>query len=363
MNNKTRRGRNMGIRLLTTVSLLIVGSIVGYLALGDREESETAAPVISQKEAQPTPTPSTAPPHEKEMEKLPKYLSPYTGEEISKETRENIPFMVIIENSRASRPQSGLSEADIIYETMAEGGIPRFIAVFHSSSPKEIGPVRSARPYFLTLAKEYNLPFGHCGGSAEALDIIKDEKLMSMNEFSYGGYYWRDDSRKAPHNLYTSADKLRRLITNKSMIQVPASSLIFNMDSWNKSLASAENVDLKLSPYYSTSYSYKDGLYYKYMDGIIATDKSNGKELTASNIVIQTTDIKILDDYGRLDIKLAGAGTGYVISGGKCINVIWSKADDKSPTVLKDEKGNAIALTPGKTWWHIADNNLKLEIK
>jgi hypothetical protein len=361
---KRRKKRNMVIRLLTTVSLLIVGSVVGYLTLAGKGNPETSAPVINQQEVKPTPTSTvTPPPPPKEEVKVPQYISPYTGEELTKEALENIPFMVIVENSRAARPQSGLTEADIIYETMAEGGIPRFLAIFHSSTPKEIGPVRSARPYFLSLAKEYNLPFGHCGGSAEALDTIKQESLMSMNEFSFGGYYWRDNTRKAPHNLYTSAEKLRRLITNKKMIQQPVSSLSFNKSSWEGNLAAAVNVNLKLSPYYSTSYRYKDGHYYKYMDGEIAKDKANGKEISTSNIVIQITDIKRQDDYGRLDIKQVGEGTGYVISDGKYIKINWSKADEKSPTLLRDEKGKAVNLLPGKTWWHIADNTLKLEFK
>lgn len=88
-------------------------------------------------------------PYDFDMEELSlETLSPYTGNILESDSIDNIPFMCIIENSRAARPQSGLSEADIVYETMAEAGIPRFLAVFYENSPEVIGPVRSVRPYF-----------------------------------------------------------------------------------------------------------------------------------------------------------------------------------------------------------------------
>ena len=360
---KRKKKKNISVRLFTTLSLLITGSIVGYMALGSKEKTqEVSAPVVNQQSQEPA-TKAEPPKESPAAEKPVTYLSPYTGEELSKETLESIPFMVIVENSRAARPQSGLSDADIVYETMAEGGVPRFLALFHSSSAKEIGPVRSARPYFISLAKFYNVPFAHCGGSAEALETINKENLMSLNEFTNGGYYWRDNSRKAPHNLYTSSEKLNKLITNKKYIQASSSQLKFNKDFWQESYPTAQRLDIKLSPYYSTSYNFAEGLYYKNMDGQKIEDKNTGNQLTASNIVIQVTDIKTLDSYGRLDIRQTGTGIGYVFSNGKYLKITWNKADDKSPTVLKDEKGREVSLSPGKTWWHLADNKVKLEIK
>lgn len=367
MNNSYKRRRkkkNMNLRLFATLSLLITGSIVGYVKLGDgKNSSELTAPVINQQVEQQSNQPDNkSNSTNNDIKKPTANISPYTGEEISKEAMENIPFMVVVENSRAARPQSGLSDADIVYETMAEGGVPRFLALFHSSNAKEIGPVRSARPYFLTLAKTYNLPFAHCGGSAEALSTIKKENLMSMNEINYGGYYWRDNSRKAPHNLYTSAEKLRRLITNKDYIQQPSFSVSFDKNFWQENLSSAQKINMKLSPYYSTSYDYKDGLYYKNMDNQKIDDKNTGNQLSAANIVIQITDIKALDDFGHLEIRQIGEGTGYILSNGKYIKMTWSKSDEKAPTLLKDEQGNAISLSPGKTWWHITDSKATIEI-
>ncbi|MFL0266614.1 DUF3048 domain-containing protein [Candidatus Clostridium radicumherbarum] len=286
------------------------------------------------------------------------YFSAYTGEEVDKSTYDNISFMAIIENSKDARPQSGLSGADIVYETMAEGGIPRFIALFQKNNPSKIGPIRSARPYFLNISKEYSLPFAHCGYSDEAKAMIENEKLMSLNEFTYGKYYSRDTVRKAPHNLYTSAENLRKLITEKDYIKPSTVKLTFNKDFWaSDSLLTANSVSLNLNKYYKTDYIYKEGKYYKSMDGKASTDKENNAPITAINIIIQITDIKLQKDNQHLDISLVGEGNGYVISNGKCTKMKWSKKNLTSQTAIKDENGLNIPLAPGNTWWHIIDKS------
>lgn len=292
-----------------------------------------------------------------------RYFAPYTGEEVDENTFKNIPFMAIIENSKDARPQSGLCEADIVYETMAEGGIPRFVGLYQKNTPAKIGPIRSARAYFLNISKEYSLPFAHCGYSDEAKGMIENEKLMSLNEFFYGKYYWRDTQRVAPHNLYTSAEKIRQAVLQKGYIKPSTIRLSFNENFWNSdSLEAASSVTLKLNRYYETDYNFKDGKYYKTMDGINSTDKETNKPITAENIVIQYTDIKLQADNQHLDITLVGEGSGFVISNGKYIKMKWSKKDMNSQTTLKDENGLNIPFSPGNTWWHIIDKSNSVEI-
>lgn len=294
-----------------------------------------------------------------------KYYAPFTGEVVDGKAYNNIPFMTIIENSKQARPQSGLVDADIVYETMAEGGIPRFIALFQKNSPKKIGPVRSARAYFINIAREYNLPFAHCGGSYEALDMIEaDSKYMSLNEFALTGFFWRENDRKAPHNLYTSADKIRKASSVRSYVKPTNIRLKFDENFFNNSsMNNASSVKLNLNKYYNTNYVYKDGKYYKYMDEVQSVNKEDNRPIAVSNIVIQRTAIKKKSENKLMDIKLVGEGTGYVISNGKYIKINWSKADEDSQTLLKDENGNEISLSPGNTWWHIIDESSSVEIK
>lgn len=291
-------------------------------------------------------------------------LSPYTGEPVDEKTYKNTAVMAIIENSNDARPQSGLVDADIVYETMAEGGIPRFIALFQKNSPAKIGPIRSARPYFINIAREYNLPFGHCGYSDEAKSMIEKNKLMSINEFFFTGFYWRDRDRKAPHNLYTSAKRLRDAAASRGYITEAKAKPNFNKGFWESTSHSmASSLNLKLNKYYSTSYIYKDGKYYKSMNNIDSLNKEDNKPIAVSNIVVQATSIKLQSDNLHLEVSIVGEGTGYVFSNGKYTKMKWSKKDVGSPTVLTDENGLNIPFSPGNTWWHIIDKSSAVQIK
>ncbi|MCM8710694.1 DUF3048 domain-containing protein [Clostridium sp. SYSU_GA19001] len=293
------------------------------------------------------------------------FFAPFTGEEVDEKTYNNVPFMAIIENSKDARPQSGLVDADIVYETMAEGGIPRTIAIFQKNSPEKIGPIRSARSYFLNLSREYNLAFAHCGASDEADEMIQKNKLMSLNEFAYTGFYWRERDRKAPHNLYTSADRIRDAIVSRKYNKPVNVKFSFDKSFWNnnQNFKTAININLKLSKYYSTSYTYKDGKYYKSMNGTASLNKEDARPLAFTNIVIQATSIKQKKDSILVDITLTGQGDGYVISNGKYIKMKWSKKDLNSQTILTDENGTKIPLNPGNTWWNIIDKSDIVEIQ
>jgi len=289
----------------------------------------------------------------------------YTGEECSDSANDEVPFMVMIENSSEARPQSGLSQADIIYETSAEAGIPRFIALFHKNVPTIIGPVRSVRPYYISIAKEYGLPFAHCGGSSDALNAISSNSaLMSINEITNGSYFWRDSSKTAPHNLYTSSEKIKKYISDKNFKISKAPFLSFNSTFYdNKELRSSNNLRIVINKYYNTSYTYNEGLYKKSMDGKEAIDTYNNTALTFSNIVIQKTSIIQNVDNIHLDIKLVGTGEGYILSKGKVLDINWSKSTDDSRTILYDKAGNEIPLSEGKTIWHIIDTSTDLTME
>lgn len=292
-------------------------------------------------------------------------LSIYTGETLTSDEISKSPFMAVIENSVPARPQSGLASADIIYETLAEGGIPRFVAIYQKENPKKIGPIRSARPYFLDISREYTLPLAHCGGSEEALNEIQNNQtLMSINEMKNRAYFWRDTNKKAPHNLFTSSEKIRNLITDKNFKVSNNSKLLFDENSFKSTnLEKAGKLDMKISSTYKTGYTYKDANYEKTMDGKPAIDGDSKEVLSFKNIVVQTTSIKLQNDKVHLDIDLLGKGDALVLSEGKYKRGTWSKKDKNSPTELLDSSGNKIALTPGKTIWHIVDKSSTIDIK
>lgn len=294
-------------------------------------------------------------------EKSQEIFSPYTGSLLDSESIDNIPFICIVENSRDARPQSGLSQADLVYETMAEGGIPRFLALFHKSSPEVIGPVRSVRPYFLNISKEHSLPFAHCGGSQEALLAIStDDSLNSINEIKNGTAFWRDKTRKAPHNLYTSADNIRNFIKDNSLQYSKENNLKFEDTALLNSNNYSSNINLKLSNYYNTSYKYIDGFYEKYMDGKLSIDKNTGETLKFKNIIIQITNMSLQSDNVHIDVDLVGEGEGYLLTNGKIEKINWRKDNLNSKTTLTFEDNSLVTLSSGNTIWHIVDPNSKL---
>lgn len=293
-----------------------------------------------------------------------KYYNFYTGIECPKEELNNFAFMTIIENSSAARPQSGISYADILFETSAEGGIPRFLALFSSNLPSIIGPVRSIRPYFIDIVKEFNIPVAHCGGSAEALTTIdNDSSIISINEITQGSYFWRDSSRKAPHNLYTSSDNIKKYVDSKNINITKSQFASFDENFFdNSNLQPASNIKLLINKTYNTSYEYRDNLYYKFMNSEKAIDSINNSQINFSNIVVQKTPITLSNDNSHLNIPIVGEGEGIVFSKGKMINITWKRDSLNSKVTLLDKDGSIVPLSPGKTMWNIVDTKSKIEI-
>lgn len=324
--------------LLSILSIFIISSITSCSSLDSIESNSENISEITQKEDT--------------------FKYPFTGIKTNENPQDKTAYIVVVENSKASRPQSGLSFADIVYETSAEGGIPRFIAIYHSNTASKIGPVRSIRPYFLTISKEYALPIAHCGGSKEALnEVKKDSSIMSINEMTNGKYYYRDNNRKAPHNLYTSSEKILQAIKDKKYNLKAESSLKFDNEFFNNNdLKEALNITIKPNNVYETSYTFEDGTYTKLMDGEIAKDAITNSPLTFTNIVVQKTDITLQTDNSHLNIDLVSSGEGYIFSNGKVIEMKWSKDSQYDDTKLYDLDGNPISLSEGNTIWNIVDS-------
>lgn len=290
-------------------------------------------------------------------------INPYTGKILSGEQLNNKPFACIIENSKQSRPQSGLSNADFIYEIMTEGGISRFIALFNSNYVDKIGPIRSVRSYFLDILSEFNLPFVHCGGSLDSLEqISNDISFKSIDEMSNGKYFSRHTNRVAPHNLYTSTENILNAINAKNFHSTTMpKELSFNDEYWqNDSLSTCNSLNLQLSHSYSTSYIFNEDGYTKSMDGIESIDDYNDEPLIFNNIVIQITNIIPREDNYRLNIDLTGSGIAYIISNGKFIKGTWNKSTNTDSTIIKNDNGNIIPFSTGNTIWHIIDASNKL---
>jgi len=273
---------------------------------------------------------------------------------------------VMIENHTEARPQSGLADAAIVYEAPVEANFTRFMALFpHNTDVNKIGPVRSARPYYLDWLAEYGDPmYMHVGGSPDALGIIKEREIFDVNEFSRGWYFWRDDARYAPHNAYTS-DLLFQSAWEKygeESESMATSSWTYSDDiSCDEECVEEIKVTFAL-PSYVTRWKYNTSTtqFERYQTEGRHKDQ-NGIEINADTVIIQSVDSRVIDAIGRKKIRTIGVGEALVFTKGKVTKGTWQKKGIYDKTEWLDLEGNSIPLKPGKIWIEVVGQDSEYE--
>jgi hypothetical protein len=288
------------------------------------------------------------------------------------------PIAVMIDDHWAARPQTGLSQADIVYQAPAESGIPRYMAIFQTQDPPLIGPVRSSRQYFVPWAEEWRAMYVHCGGASNALEYlttVNKTYIWNADEFRWGGvagYFWRDSARSAPHNVYTSSEKLHSLAKHLGATEP------FTETPW----AFGPEVEVGLRPTTGTiSVPYRENLigyqydrasnkYFRSVTGErIQTDAGNGQLIAPSNVVVMYQKVYALagaqaEAEHRLDIKYLGSGPAVVFNNGQVIEAQWSKKTDSSPTLVKYAsgplKGQPVPLVRGQIFVQVVPPDMEV---
>ncbi|QWU16922.1 Protein of unknown function [Paenibacillus sophorae] len=319
----------------------------------------SAAPLSSAVPAPATPVPAPSP------ALSPVSVSGLTGLPVTEAPLPR-PLAVMINNAPAARPQSGLTKADLLYEVLAEGGITRLIAIYQSQSGiSKIGPVRSIRPYLIDIGESYGGVTVHAGGSPAAYAILQRQHKEDMDEIGRAGaYFWRDKSRKAPHNLYTSEDKLRTgaekfgyggavavqgyLFTNPDYVPVggePASGFKVHF------LLQSYTVDYK---YDSASRTYA-----RWVNGKPHLDQDSGEPVEAANVIVMGADHTVLDEVGRLSVNLELGGEAMLFQRGEATRGRWVRKAGDVIRFVRD--GKEAALYPGVTHFLIVPNTPSFE--
>lgn len=282
-----------------------------------------------------------------------RYYSPLTGLEVKSQAATKLAVTAImIENSPDARPQSGLKQAGIVYEAIAEGGITRFLALYQQEKPKLIGPVRSLRMYYVDWLAPYNASVAHIGGSAAALAEVRGGGYRDIDQFFNSQYYWRTTDRYAPHNVYTSFEKLDAL--NKSKGYKTSSFTGFvRKDTPASKKPTATKITINISgPLYNTSYAYdkKTNTYIRFLAGVPHNDREKGQISPRVVVAMQVEEQRVLEDGYRESIKTTGSGKATIFQNGVVKNVTWEKKGRKSPLTFKDKDGKPFQLVRGQTW-------------
>lgn len=263
------------------------------------------------------------------------------------------PIAIIVENAPAARPQSGLNQADIVYEIMTEGGITRFLAIYYSQSPQKVGPVRSARPYFILKAAEHEAIFAHCGGSVEAYVYLEQLAVDAIDEMKHFQAFWRARERKPPHNLFTSITSLReeaqRLGLNRPVRSPGFAYIASNPSSRGEN---ASQVEIKYYSDYWVEFRYfpEQKIYRRWINGQPHIDEGSGEQIYCHNVIVQVTEQKVKDEEGRLEINFEGQGSGWLFSEGRVMPIRWEKPNLRDQTKFYFADGQEIQINPGKTW-------------
>jgi len=280
-----------------------------------------------------------------------KVTSPLTGVELSDATLAKRPVTgLMIENSLDARPQSGLIDAGLVVEAVAEGGITRFLALFQESTPQYIGPVRSARPYYVDFALAFDASLGHVGGSPDAMNDIKSLNVKDLDQFYNAGGYWRINDRAAPHNVYTSFERLDQLNKNKGYTSSGFTPLEHKKDVTQTPTASS--IDLNLSgPTYNPHFQYDPNTnsYKRSEAGGAHIDLRTGTQISPK-VVVALVMTKGTSDGYHGSYGTVGSGKAYVFQDGIISQGTWTKADRKSSLQLTDKNGLPLKINAGQAW-------------
>lgn len=308
------------------------------------------------------------------------------------------PLGIMVENHEDARPQSGLSAADVVYEVVAEGGITRFLSIFYCQSAENVGPVRSARTYFLDFISEYGASplYAHVGGAnqdgpADALTQIEDygwAGVNDMNQFSIGfPTFWRDYDRlghpaATEHTMYSSTEKLLRFAASSRELKsedekgVPWTKGFiqhnFKEDAALSQRPSSQAIHLEFwttDPAYAVDWIYDraTNMYKRNNGGVAHIDRNNNKQLTAKNIIVLTMiETNANDGYennAHLLYKTKGSGKANIFMDGKQIVGTWRKDGRIARTLLLDSEGLQIKLDRGTIWFEILPMDGILTVK
>lgn len=296
-----------------------------------------------------------------------KFYSPLTGNEVADEaTTQRVVTAIMLENSPDARPQSGLKDSGVVYEAVAEGGITRFLAVYQEQQPALIGPVRSLRPYFIDWAAPYDASIAHIGGSYNALQEVRNGQYRDIDQFFNPGAYYRSSDRYAPHNVYTTFERLNALNASKGyatstftgFVREPipkktAAKPEKKAAPEAPALAAANVIQVNISSgTYNSTYTYDKAtnVYLRGQGGAPHVDREAGHITPKVVVVIKVPTVLGFEDGYREQMQTSGGGEGYVFQNGTVQAITWNKTDKKTQLRFLDAAGKDVALERGQTW-------------
>lgn len=345
--------------LLFAFVLVFMSSCKGQQTVKESETTPSPTPTPTQESTQPT----EDTPEEKEF-----------GEDFVVPDSSIRPVAVMIDN-QGDRvlPQGGISQAQIVYEMLVEYNITRYMAFFWGTMPDMVGPVRSARHYFLDYAMEYDAVYTHVGGSPYAKSDIQKLKINHIDGLVHGKAFWDlTNDRKNWQDTYTSKERIENQIASLKYRTEPKKSFPFK---YNDSLVIPENgqaatdISIKFDSRGGSEcgfiFNSETNLYERTRMGKPHIERNTNEQVKAANIIVQRIESPLIpgDKEGRRDFKDIGSGNGFYITGGKAVPIKWAKSARDSQTTYTLENGEPLTLNKGQTWIEIVPDLKLVTIK
>ncbi|MDP3741259.1 MAG: DUF3048 domain-containing protein [bacterium] len=283
---------------------------------------------------------------------------------IERENGKKLRFAVVVENYFPdARPQSGLSQADFVFETLAESGITRFLAFYSDTDVAKIGPVRSARPYFVDWVLGQTSVFAYSGTSIQAAAKISalGSNFKGLDEYFNEQFFWRDGTRKAPHNLYTSTDLLRSAVEVKSWQEDGKDLGWVDGPTLHRATSTVEQIEIDFSfPAYFVTYKYdsENNSYHRFIGSKPDIDANTNTQIAPKNIVVLFTTSSVIDQkLLTINLQILGSGKAMIFRSGGVTSARWKKDSADAPLRLLEADDSLIELNHGQTWFAIIDQN------
>ena len=343
--------KNKGVRILIIVLVILIivaGGVLAYKIVQDKKETE---PVTEENNV------IVAPVEEKKVQI-------FQGNDR--------PIAVMIDNHNLAWPQGGLNQAYMVYEIIVEGGETRLMALFKGVDVEKIGPVRSARHYFIDYAMENDAIYTHFGQSPQAQSDLKKYSIDDIDGIAEDGTtFWRVKDKSAPHNAATSTEKLLQSAKNKKYRTTSSEESVLNYVTDEVNLEDGQgavSVTIPHSTLQVVKYFYdeENKVYQRYARNREQTDWTTGEPVTTKNIIITFCDNYTLTDSenkGRQGLKNIGTFDGYYITNGKAIKIKCIKEDRQSQTKYEDLEGNEIKVNDGNTFVQICPTSADVVIE
>jgi hypothetical protein len=282
----------------------------------------------------------------------PTAIAPLRGTTVTVGSLNHASIAAKIDNHPDARPQIGLEHTDLVYQELVEGGLTRYVAVWHSDIPELLGPVRSIRPMDPDIISPLGGIVCYSGGQQRFVDLMRKTPVYNAihGQADTASTFFRTPTKAAPHNVLVKA---RDLLAQHASIPAPAQQFAFSLDV-PSSTAAKDGVPTAVINY-AFSGGTKGSWTWDAAKGVFLRSQGSGPDLDSSGAQLTATNVVVLrvtvgDDKGVPRTNMIGSGEAWVSSGGATIHATWAKGSATDPIRLVDRNGVTVRLAAGNSW-------------